>query len=1156
MKKLIYCALALAAGLFAASCQQENLEPVAQENTVTYTVELPTAQTKGFMGTVSKVDQLVYEVWKTEKANERDLKGTTEGKANATRLYQKVTVMPPTQKRVITLNLLQDQEYTVLFWAQKAAKEGETPVYNTANLTDVHYNNVESLLSNQESYEAYYATEFISDGDKKSRTVVLKRPFAQLNLGTKNTQMENTGKEFGEGEYNVEVVSSKVTVSNVGTRFNIATPEKEDAHHGVDMNTATSVTFETATDPSNEFETITVNGETYEYIAMNYLFAAGDNVTVDYEINTVLTGTSATTDAKVSNIVYEVPLKENYRTNIVGNLLTSSTQYQVIVDATWENEGQEPPYLVELWDGETITEPEFDETTQTYTITYGSELAWLAAAVNGTLPAEETVQAKSGETTTIAPNAFAGKTFVLSQNINLDNHDWTPIGSSANPFKGTFNGNGKIISNLVVQGGSSSDMGLFGATRDGEIKNFIIENANVSGRLNVGVVAGTPYTSKYTDITVKGHVEVNGMAYVGAVGGKNAYADWTNITVNVDETSYVNANSVENGTAYRTYVGGVVGFNGEGGHKFKNITSNIDVKGSTCDVGGLFGIAHYSNQFENCVCKGNVEIYDAEEAEEAQQIGGIAGVWHNATDYTVTFTNCRFDGELQTNIENLDLYYDGLVGAPYSATGKGKLIIDGVQYVATAAELQEAVDAATGETTICVGYNINGDVTIEQKADVKITIEGNDYIYNGVITVDGKSATYTTAGLIIKDLTFAAETISADACVRLGDGSNGTRYTCNVTLDNCTFDVPGAVGVKSYTGGDKNLTINACTATSNAHSLVQAKGIDGINVTGCTVGSKNGMNFNNSTNVEVNNCTTDVKGYAARFGESDGGVGAAEVYSIKNSTLKSACENGDAVIILRGTADYSTLTIENTILDGTNLIANGATDATVTIDGCTPVATSEELLSAIAVENASIYLTSSEYVFTKKISIAKGVTIRGNGASMLNDWSSNLFNKQTTLENVTIVGVNFTNNTILDMAYAKGNVSFKDCVFSHVRGNQSIHFDGQLNAKVVFENCTMYGRNMLAASLDVVEFNNCKFRESTWNTEQGNKGVGTGWSGVNMWGKYEFNNCQFDEACHCNVKSEGIVATFNNCSYTNGGNIQNVITGTDANIAGSTITFN
>ena len=350
MKKLIYCAAALAAMIFAGSCQRENLEPVAQGNTVTYTVELPGTQTKGFMGTVSKVDELVYEVWKTEAADERDLNGTgTDGKAKATLLYQK-TVPMVNQRTVITLNLVQDQEYTVLFWAQKQG----TGVYNTEALTDVHYaktwegeeNDANCLYSNQESYEAYYATEFISDEDQKSRTVVLKRPFAQLNLGTKNTQMENTGKEYGEGEYNVEVVSSKVTVSNVGTRFNVAdnyvaTPTTE---ANIAVAGATSVTFETATDPSNvdgdatsQFEYITVGGQQYEYVAMNYLFATGANVTVSYEINTKLSDKNGnnTTDAKVTNTVYQVPLQENYRTNIVGNLLTSETEYEVVIDASW-----------------------------------------------------------------------------------------------------------------------------------------------------------------------------------------------------------------------------------------------------------------------------------------------------------------------------------------------------------------------------------------------------------------------------------------------------------------------------------------------------------------------------------------------------------------------------------------------------------------------------------------------------------------------------------------------------------------------------------------------------------------------------------------------------------------------------------------------------
>ena len=273
----------------------------------------------------------------------------------------------------------------------------------------------------------------------------------------------------------------------------------------------------------------------------------------------------------------------------------------------------------------------------------------------------------------------------LSQSRSLVSN-WTPIGTSANPFKGTFDGQGYTIKNLVIDGGSNSNIGLFGVTHDGEIKNVTVENAKVSGRLNVGVVAGTPYTSKYTNITVKGHVEVDGMAYVGGVGGKNAYANWNNITVNVDETSYVHANSVENGTAYRSYVGGVCGFNGEGGHTFSNIYSNIDVKGSTIDAGGLFGIAHYGNSFVNCVCEGDVLLYAAPEASDAEECGGIAGVWHNQTGYQVTLTNCSYTGTVKATNEAGEVYFEGnkLVGAAYSATGTGKLVVDGLTAISTA----------------------------------------------------------------------------------------------------------------------------------------------------------------------------------------------------------------------------------------------------------------------------------------------------------------------------------------------------------------------------------------------------------------------------------------------------------------------------------------
>ncbi|MBQ3031688.1 MAG: hypothetical protein IJD29_04240, partial [Anaerotignum sp.] len=251
----------------------------------------------------------------------------------------------------------------------------------------------------------------------------------------------------------------------------------------------------------------------------------------------------------------------------------------------------------------------------------------IVAEENGEFLIKNVDDLKAFATMVNAGNNFSGKTVKLAADIDLKNEEWTPIGNSTNKFQGTFDGQNHMISNLLITG-NKSDVGLFGFTTNGEIKNLIVYNANVSGRLNVGAVAGTPYTTKYTNIKLLGHVEINGMSYVGGIGGKNAYANWTDITVNVDSTSYVKANSVENGTAYRTYVGGVIGFMGEGGHTFRNITSNINVIGSTCDIGGITGIAHYGNNFINVSCSGDVTT-EADNVEDACETGGIAGVWNN-----------------------------------------------------------------------------------------------------------------------------------------------------------------------------------------------------------------------------------------------------------------------------------------------------------------------------------------------------------------------------------------------------------------------------------------------------------------------------------------------------------------------------------------------
>jgi hypothetical protein len=325
MKKLIYCALALAAGLLAASCQQENLEPAGQGDTVTYTVDVPGVVTKA-IADGKNVDRLFYEVYKTNVENTPDL-------SNAVLLYKKDIAMETseeaTSRAIVTLNLVQNQYYTVLFWAQCGAED--QGVYNVSDLKAVTYKDTTSMESNHENYAAFYAVDFISDSTPRNKKVYLERPFAQLNIGTKYTI------DYEKDPYAIQMLESEVTVKKVPTVFNVATSAVSGEHN---------FTFKMHDVLGDELE---VNGEPYKYVAMNYMFAGAEGRTaeVSYKINAKMTTQNGDPidEVVLNKTVLNVPLKENYRTNIVGNLLTSSTDYEVIVDADWAGEDLAPDAL-------------------------------------------------------------------------------------------------------------------------------------------------------------------------------------------------------------------------------------------------------------------------------------------------------------------------------------------------------------------------------------------------------------------------------------------------------------------------------------------------------------------------------------------------------------------------------------------------------------------------------------------------------------------------------------------------------------------------------------------------------------------------------------------------------------------------------------------
>ena len=198
------------------------------------------------------------------------------------------------------------------------------------------------------------------------------------------------------------------------------------------------------------------------------------------------------------------------------------------------------------WDGTSTKEPKFAEGY--YQISNGAELAWFAQLVN------------SGVTGAKA-NAK------LCDDINLGNHNWTPIGSSSKiPYTGSFDGQDHVVRGLRIESGDTY-AGLFGIVYGDEKQS--IENLTVKGSIECGekiayaggIVAYMHGKNESQRNYIRNcHSEVqiqvkNAKRQRSAVGGIVGYADkmWVNQCSNKGNVSLESAGGIQ------FYAGGIIG---------------------------------------------------------------------------------------------------------------------------------------------------------------------------------------------------------------------------------------------------------------------------------------------------------------------------------------------------------------------------------------------------------------------------------------------------------------------------------------------------------------------------------------------------------------------------------------------------------------------
>lgn len=314
MKRFIYCATSLVTALFAVSCNKELETALGGDSHVTFTVSTDEVVTKAEIADGTNIDALHWEIYLTASVSSAE-KPLGEGV---------VIDKDGDKKFTVDLNLVTDQEYSIIFWAQKMSNDdGTNPYYSWTDLRNVKIDYAVGENTEQKDDEdraAFFAVhEFDTKNGPVDEDVYLKRPFAQLNLGASNLETSLNNVNGGI----IVIKSTDITVKNVANSFNTLDGKGED--EGV-------LTYKRERTPYYDYKSklLVVNKVPYHWLSMNYLAVYGDtdNVELDVKVNTTV-GT-------VQHTITNVPVKENHRTNILGDLLTTAASFQVIVDEEFD----------------------------------------------------------------------------------------------------------------------------------------------------------------------------------------------------------------------------------------------------------------------------------------------------------------------------------------------------------------------------------------------------------------------------------------------------------------------------------------------------------------------------------------------------------------------------------------------------------------------------------------------------------------------------------------------------------------------------------------------------------------------------------------------------------------------------------------------------
>ena len=266
---------------------------------------------------------------------------------------------------------------------------------------------------------------------------------------------------------------------------------------------------------------------------------------------------------------------------------------------------------------------------------------------------------------------FTGKTINLMTSITLNGYDWIPIGGKDNyAFGGAFDGQHFTISDMSVnepiRGASFGSAGLFGALKNGEVKNLTVTGAiklENNSALCVGGIVAECSQGTVTTCVSRVNITVQACTNVVSVGGIVGKGDKSSKIANCLREGSI---TVETTQTNNTFVGGIVSSGPQVDSCWN--TGMITVNVPNTDqvyVGGIAAQVLKTQPVTNCFNSGIVSVQGNPDKAEFY-VGGIsgkigkAGVYNSYNMGDVTGAEGKTYGIGSANITNC--YYICTVG--------------------------------------------------------------------------------------------------------------------------------------------------------------------------------------------------------------------------------------------------------------------------------------------------------------------------------------------------------------------------------------------------------------------------------------------------------------------------------------------------------------